>query len=67
MWITISKIAVPRKTCTAMAAEIAGARVLTGLLDLLFDKKLNVDNINAFVDEVMMNTRSTESWKTGGK
>ena len=38
-WMTMGKIAVPLKTCTAMAAEIAEAIVLTGLLDLLFDKK----------------------------
>ena len=38
-WITISKVAVPLKACTAMAAEIAGAGMLTGVLDLLFDKK----------------------------
>ena len=55
-WITTSKIAVPLKTCTAMAAEIADASVLTSLLDLFFDKKLNVENINRCTDEVMMNT-----------
>ena len=48
MWITISKIAVHLEACTTMAAEIAGASVLTGLHDLLFDKNLSVDNINRF-------------------
>ena len=32
-WITISKIAVPVGLCTAMAAEVMGACVLTGILD----------------------------------
>ena len=36
-WMTISDIAAPLKACTAMAAEIAGASVLTGVLDLLFE------------------------------
>ena len=36
--ITISRIAVPLKMCTAMAAEVAGARVLTGILDLVLGK-----------------------------
>ena len=39
-WITISKIAMPLKACTVMAAEIIGVSVLTEVLDLLFDKKL---------------------------
>ena len=39
LWITISNIAVPLKACTAMAAEIAGASMLTAVLDFLFDKK----------------------------
>ena len=34
-WITNSKIAVPWKTCAGMAAEVAGASVLTGILDLV--------------------------------
>ena len=39
-WITISKIAVPLKTCTAMAAKIAGASVLTGILDLVLKQSV---------------------------
>ena len=34
-WVTISKIAILLKAGTAMAAEVAGACVLTGILDLL--------------------------------
>ena len=37
-WMAISKIAVPLNVCTAMAAEIAGASMLTGALDLLLEK-----------------------------
>ena len=36
-WITTSKNGEPEKARTAMAAEIVGAPVLTGILDL-FDK-----------------------------
>ena len=39
-WITISKIAVPLNVRTAMAAEIAGAGMLTGALDLFLEKKV---------------------------
>ena len=37
-WITISKIAVLLKVCTAMAAEVVGAGVLTGISDLVLGK-----------------------------
>ena len=36
--ITISEIAVPLKTSTAMAAEAVGASVQTGILDLVLEK-----------------------------
>ena len=36
--ITMSKLAVPFKVCTAMAGEIAGAAMLTGVFDLFQDK-----------------------------
>ena len=39
-WITLRKIAVPLTTCTAMAAEIVGASVLTGILELFFGKSV---------------------------
>ena len=38
-WITMSNISVPLKACTAIAVDIAGAGMLTGILDLFFDKK----------------------------
>ena len=34
-WIIISNIAGARRTCTAMASEVVGASVLTGVLDLV--------------------------------
>ena len=37
-WITISKIAVPWNACAAMTAEVVGASVLTGILDLVIGK-----------------------------
>ena len=37
-WITIRKIAVLLKACTDMAAEVVGASVLTGILDLVLGK-----------------------------
>ena len=39
-WVTISRIAVLLKVGTAMAAEVAGVFVLTGILDLVFNKCL---------------------------
>ena len=39
-WATISRIAVHLKVGTAMAAELMGACVLTGILDLIFHKCL---------------------------
>ena len=39
-WITTRKSAVSLQTCTAMIADLFGASVLTGMLDLLLDKTL---------------------------
>ena len=33
--------------------EIAGASMLTGILDLLFDKKLNLGNNKRCIDEII--------------
>ena len=38
-WITVSKIAVPLKVCTAVAADIAGTSVVPEALDPVFDNK----------------------------
>ena len=37
--MTISKIAIHLKVGTAKAAEVVGVRVLTGILDLVFNLK----------------------------
>ena len=49
-WVTISRIAVPLKVGTAMAAEMIGVCVLTGTLDLVFHKCLSVQNTNRCID-----------------
>ena len=36
--VTISKIAIPLEVGTAMANEVVGVRVLTGILDLILRK-----------------------------
>ena len=50
-WITISIIAIPPKACAAMAAEVVGASVLTGVLDLVLGKTTSVDTINQCIDD----------------
>ena len=39
-WITIIEITVTLWTCRSLAAEVAGASVLTGILDLVLGKSL---------------------------
>ena len=52
-WVTISKIAVPLKVGTAMAAEVAGVCVLTEILDLVFNNSLCVQKINRCLDRIL--------------
>ena len=60
---TISQIAVPLKACRTMAAEITAGSMLTGVLDLSFDKKkLNVGGVNC-IDEILKDTQITEGWR----
>ena len=40
-WITVSKITVPLKARTAKVAEVAGAYILTMVLQLMFGHKGN--------------------------
>ena len=49
-WITISSIAVPLTTWLAMAAEVAEASVLTGMLDLVSGRSC-VENRSQCIDE----------------
>ena len=55
-WVTISRIAVPLKVGTAMAAEMMGVCLLTGILDLFFHSCLCVPNINRRIDTIMKKT-----------
>ena len=52
-WITISKIVVPLKACTAMAAELTGVNVFAEVLDLLFDKMFKWENVNECIDRIL--------------
>ena len=52
-WITISKIAVPLKACTAMATKVVGASVLTGISDLVLEKAISMEAINQCVDDII--------------
>ena len=45
-WVVIGKIAVHPKVGTAMAAEVAGVCVLTGILDLIFCECLCAQSVN---------------------
>ena len=60
-WISISKIAAPLKVCTAMAAEIAGAGMLTGVVFSLEKKEFNLQNINSCIDEILKETKTKDS------
>ena len=51
--VTISKIAVPLKTSTVMAAEVVGANVQIGTLDLVFGKTISVNTINQCIDDII--------------
>ena len=54
-WITVSTIAAPLKSCTAMAAEVVGASVLPGILDLVLGK-ISVENIKQCIGEIIKYT-----------
>ena len=50
-WITISTLAVPLRMCTAMA-EVVGASVLTGIMDLVLRKNIGKKASNQCIDAV---------------
>ena len=52
-WVTISKIAVPLKVSAAMAAEVVGVCVLTGVFDLILWKNLSEQNINQRINRIL--------------
>ena len=45
-WITISKIAIHLRMCTAMAAAVVGVCILIGILDLVLRRNLSMEVIN---------------------
>ena len=51
--VTICKIAVPLKVGAALAAEVIGICVLTSVLDLIFCKKMSVQNINQRINRIL--------------
>ena len=59
--MTISKIAVTRKVCSAIFMEITG--VLTAVPDLLMEKKKNLETKNGCIKRVVDDT-GTEQPKT---
>ena len=54
-WVTISKIAIPLEVGTAMAAEVGGVCVLSGMLDLTFCKCLCVKTSISVSTEISIN------------
>ena len=51
--ITIRQVAVPLSMCTAMAAEVVGFCILTGIMDLVLGKNISVKAINQCIDAVI--------------
>ena len=50
-WITVSNIALPLGVGVAMAAEVMGVCVLTGILDLVLHKSLGVTYVHQCIDK----------------
>ena len=63
--ITISKIAVPLKTSTVIAAEVVGASLLIAILDVVLGKVLSVGTINQCIDDIIKFTRKCEMVGSG--
>ena len=49
-WVTISKIELPLRVHTAMAADMTGECLLIGVLNLILNRNLNVGSINRCID-----------------
>ena len=52
-WVTISRIAVLLNVGTAMAAEVAGVCVLTGVFGLSFQQKLMCSEFNQCIERIL--------------
>ena len=54
-WVTIRKIALRLRECTAMAAEMTGVCLLMGVIDLIWSTDLHVNNnINRCMKKIVM-------------
>ena len=53
-WVTITKIAIPLKVGTAMAAEVAGVCVLKSIFDLIFCECWCVQNVNQCINRILI-------------
>ena len=62
-WIAISTVVVPLDTCSAMTAEVAGACILTNVLNLMFTKQLSVEKIDLCIDHIIK--RQSVQWMVG--
>ena len=56
-------IAVPLKASTAMATEIAGARVLTEVLDLRFAKKMSMQTKTDCIQRIVDDSKTEKPMK----
>ena len=61
-WVTIIRIAVPLKVGTAMAAEVAGVCLVTGILDLVFSRCLCVQNIMQCINKISNKQWNRNAW-----
>ena len=65
-WITASEMSFLLKVSTAMAAEVAGACILTEVLDLMFGQRINVEMVTQCIESVtdkMMKDKTTAPQK----
>ena len=53
-WVK-SRKALPRRVCTATAADVMGVCVLTEILDLVFNMRLNIHNVHRCIDTFLKN------------
>ena len=56
-WVTNSKIAVPLKVGTVMAAEVAGVCMLKSILGLILCKCLSVHSINQRINQILNSSK----------
>ena len=56
-----TKIAVPLKACTAMAAEIAGASAVTEVLGQFFTTSINWENVNECINNIFKDNGTSDN------